>query len=113
MSAKLKILEILNDWEFHSNMELLKIWWHRFWWLIFSLKKMWFIFEKKWNAKTKDKIEYFKLIQAPEYKVVNQTIMTNAWKISRIEKKLDRMIKDEEKPKNLFTKILQRLWIQI
>ena len=99
MNANLEIINILKDWKFHSNVELSKISW-RFWWHLHALKKMWFKFEKEWDAR-KNKKEYWKLLSSPTYRVVNGRILTLNWDIKRLVKRFER----EEKKKSIFEKI--------
>lgn len=91
-NLSLNILWLLSDWKFHTNMEILKVWWHRFWWKLHQLKQMWFVFTKeKRHEWDKGYIEYWKLISSPTYTVTNGRIMTNFGKIKRIVSKCEKL----------------------
>lgn len=85
-----KLLRLLQDWKWHSNVELSKICGWRFGWHIFNLKQKWYIIEKKGKEKwDKSYVEYFKLLKQEP---INIFIVKN-WKATRKEIKFNEVDK--------------------
>lgn len=69
MNKTLQLINYMQDWEFHSNVELSNVAGWRFGGRLFNLRKQWFVFEKKqWEWY----IEYWKLVKSPNFRIVNK-----------------------------------------
>ena len=66
MTQSDKIIRLLSDCKFHSNVELCNLVWWKFSARLHDLKKIWYVFEKE-HRKEWDKhyIEYWKMIETP------------------------------------------------
>jgi len=63
ISSTIKIIRLMNNDNWYSNITLNKVAGWRFWWHLFQLRKYWCKFEKK---QWKWYIEYWKLIYIPK-----------------------------------------------
>jgi len=90
MSKIINIITLLSDWRFHSNYEILQVWWKSYRWAIWKLEKKWFVFEKQ--------KQNWRLISSPEYVIHKNKIIVLDNSISWIDE-------EKEEPKTIWQNI--------